>query len=112
MKVTVILNDKRLEGVFDFGDKVVIEKIPYEEDTVLVWKHVEDVVFTAKDVNGMGWYKHMIGKPKFKKVPDVTALKGSWYRYRVKSKNGEYYSDLCFNAILGMKPMSEIFAKA
>lgn len=112
MNATVILKDKRFEGVFDFGDKVVIEKIPYEEDTILNFKHVQDGVFTSADFKNDSWNRHMIGKPKFKKVPDNIAEKGSWKGFRVKSKNGEYYDDGCFKSILGYRALSEIFSKS
>ena len=88
-----------LKGVFDKGDKVVIEIVRETQDTVLSQRkeEYEKLDSMGKPFKGYRW------------VNDVVRPKGSMKGYTIKSKNGQYYDDHSLYCIIGNKTLSEIF---
>lgn len=84
---------KILAGMFDVGDKVNIEIVRYKEDTILSQER--------KVHNKQGILEVII--------PATIAKKGEYKYYRVKSKNGHYYSENCFQSYIGYKSLGDIF---
>jgi len=93
-KATCITRYKQLEGVFDKGDKVVIETIPYEKDTILVHEQTR--------------HNKETGRVEISS-PAVIAQKGSYKDFQIKSKNGNYYSGDGIKNMIGYVPLSKIF---
>lgn len=101
MKATVNVNYPILKGIFDVGDVVEIEPVLSTRREVLSTKRID---YVKTDTRGQEYkgYKH---------VEDVVREKGSYVGYRIKSKNGHYYTDHCFLNAIGYKTLSEIFIK-
>lgn len=110
MKAVCNQQYKSLAGIFDKGDKVEIEIIRFKDDTV-----IQGEVYAIFHETDKTKY-HIVSKPKnntnpniVKMYDEIVAPKGSYNGYRIKSKNGEYYSDASIRGILGYKALGDIF---
>jgi hypothetical protein len=98
MKATCKTSFLALKGIIDIGDVVEIESILSTEDKVLNTK-----IIVTRDEN-----ERIISSVV---VSDVVSPKGSFEGYRIKSKNGNTYSDKEILGMIEYKPLSEIFEK-
>lgn len=103
---------KSLAGIFDKGDKVKIEVIRYKEDTqihgdiyaIFSEKKKGQFMIVSKSINS--------SNSNVVKIFDkVVAPIGSYKSYRIKSKNGEYYSEHSIRSIIGYKALGDIFER-
>ena len=101
MKAIVDVNYPILKGIFDVGDIVEIERVVSTHREVLSTKKVE---YTKTDT----WGKPYKG---YRVEEDLVREKGEYIGYRIKSKNGHYYTDQCFLNAIGYKSLGEIFSK-
>lgn len=102
MKAIVKTHFPILKGIFDVDDVVEIEPILSTYREVLSTKKVH---YTRQNSLGLDYTGYVI-------KDDVVREKGSYLDFRIKSKNGHYYTGHCFHNAIGYKTLSEIFQKA
>jgi len=101
MKAICDVNYPILKGIFDVGDVVEIERVLSTRREVLTTKRVE---YEKTDT----WGKPYKG---YRVEEDVVREIGEYCGYRIKSKNGHYYTEHCFLNAIGYKSLGEIFSK-
>jgi len=101
MKATVDVNYPIFNGIFDVGDVVDIEPVVATHREVVSTKKVYT---THTDRFGKEYKNYVI-------VEDMVREKGDYIGYRIKSKNGHYYTDHCFLNAIGYISLDKIFKK-
>lgn len=94
-----------VEDVFEIGDIVTIETIPFEKDTVLVKESKKYINQTR------GEYGGLVGGEKVVTNPAVISKKGSYKSYRIILSDGRRYGPHAIFSKFGYAPLSRIFSK-